>query len=275
MKISRTPLRISFFGGGTDYAQWYEEHEGAVLGTTIDKYCYVVLHDGSSHHFFDLPTESGLGSSSAYTVGLLRACTDFDKLTIAKLATTWEQDKMGGNVGAQDQYLCSLGGFHLLGFSKHGVRDTVVQTDSLQDYLMLFNTHQYRRASMLISYQLAEMKKHKKLYERMSDMVNDGLNIIGGNRWFDFGSLLDESWQLKKQLSRYITTPMIDAIYDSAIRASAMGGKLLGGGGGGFILFVVEPEKQESVKDALEGLTYVPLKFETEGTKVIYDNSQS
>ncbi|KKL88787.1 hypothetical protein LCGC14_1921180, partial [marine sediment metagenome] len=140
---------------------------------------------------------------------------------------------------------------------------------------MLFDTHQYRRASMLVSYQLAEMKKHKKLYERMTDMVNDGLNIIGGNRWFDFGSLLDESWQLKKQLSRYITTPMIDAIYDSAIRASAMGGKLLGGGGGGFILFVVEPEKQESVKDALEGLTYVPLKFETEGTKVIYDNSQS
>ena len=274
MKISRTPLRISFFGGGTDYPQWFNEHGGAVLGTTIDKYCYVVLHDGSSHHFFDLPTESGLGSSSAYTVGLLRACTDFDKLTIAKLATVWEQDKMGGNVGTQDQYLCSLGGFHLLRFSKHGVRDTVVnEAEPLQDYLMLFNTHQYRRASMLVSYQLAEMKKHKKLYERMTDMVNDGLNIIKGNRWSDFGSLLDESWQLKKQLSKYITTPMIDAIYDSAMKAGATGGKVLGGCGGGFILFLVEPEKQELLKQSLNELTCVPVKFESEGTEVIYDNN--
>ncbi|KKN31720.1 hypothetical protein LCGC14_0821050 [marine sediment metagenome] len=276
MIISRTPLRISFLGGGTDYPQWYEEHEGAVLATTIDKYCYVMLHDGKSWKTFDLPTESGLGSSSAYTVGLLRACTDFDKLTIAKLATTWEQDKMGGNVGAQDQYLCSLGGVHLLRFSKHGVRDTPLQADFLQDYLMMFDTHQYRRASMLVSYQMADMKKHKKLYLRMTDMVDDGLTIIGTADWADFGMLLDESWRLKKQLSKYITTPTIDGIYESAMKAGAAGGKLLGGGGGGFILFVVEPDKQDAVKNALNELTYTPFNFETEGTKVIYrDNSKS
>lgn len=273
MIISRTPLRISFFGGGTDYSQWYAEHEGAVLATTIDKYCYVMLHDGKSWKTFDLPTESGLGSSSAYTIGLLRACTDFDKLTIAKLATTWEQDKMGGNVGAQDQYLCALGGFQVLMFSKHGVRNAVVQNvDFLQDYLMLFDTHQYRRASMLVSYQMADMKKHKKLYMRMTEIVDDGLSIIKRADWSDFGLLLDESWQLKKQLSKYITTPKIDGIYDMAIKSGATGGKLLGGGGGGFILFVVEPDKQEEVKGALNGLTYVPFKFESEGTKVIYND---
>ena len=114
MKTSRTPLRISFLGGGSDYPQFYNEYGGAVLGTSINKYCYVVLHDGHSHYFFDLPTKAGLGSSSAYTVGLLRICTELDKLTIAKLATTWEQDKMNGKVGSQDQYLCSIGGFHLL-----------------------------------------------------------------------------------------------------------------------------------------------------------------
>jgi len=274
MIISRTPLRISFLGGGSDYFQWYNEHEGAVLAVTIDKYCYVMLHDGKSWKTFDLPTESGLGSSSAYTVGLLRACTDFDKLTIARLSTTWEQDKMGGNVGAQDQYLCALGGFHLLRFNRHCIRDTVIQGEKLQDYLMLFDTHQYRRASMLISYQIADMKKHKKLYVRMVDMVDDGLQIIGKGNWTDFGLLLGESWQLKKQLSKYITTPTIDSIYDSAINAGAIGGKLCGGGGGGFILFVVEPEKQKTVKKTLGELTYTPFKFESEGTKIIYDNSK-
>src|SRR3990167_5676315 len=123
MIISRTPLRISFCGGGTDYPQWYNEHGGAILGTSINKYCYVMIHDGKSWFTFDLPNKSGLGSSSAYTVGLLRVCTDLDKITIAKLATTWEQDKMNGNVGSQDQYLCALGGFHYLKFSEHGVRD--------------------------------------------------------------------------------------------------------------------------------------------------------
>ena len=109
MIISRTPLRISFFGGGTDYPQWYRTHKGAILGGTIDKYCYVTLHEGWSSFTFDLPNKSGLASSSAYTIGLLRVCSELDKLTIARIATTWEQDKMNGIVGSQDQYLCSVG----------------------------------------------------------------------------------------------------------------------------------------------------------------------
>lgn len=270
MIISRTPLRISFFGGGSDYKQWYEEHGGAVLGTTIDKYCYVTLHNGKSWKTFDLPTESGLGSSSAYTVGLLRACTNFDKITIASLATTWEQDKMGGNVGSQDQYLCALGGFHFLRFSKHGVRDKVIQADGLQDYLMLFDTHQYRRGSSLISYQMEDMMKHKKLYLRMTDMADESLSIIKQSDWLAFGKLLDEAWTVKRQLSKYVSTATIDSIYDDAIKAGAMGGKLLGAGGGGFIVFFAEPSKHDSIKMALSELTYVDFKFEAEGSIVIY-----
>ncbi len=278
MKISRTPTRISLFGGGTDYPQWYNEHGGAILGTSIDKYCYVMLHDGRSWKTFDVPTKSGLSTSSAYTVGLLRVCTELDKLTIAKLATTWETDKMSGNVGAQDQYLCAVGGFHLLRFSEHGIRDTTIDVEAvkpLEQYLMLFDTHQYRRAGDVVAHQLEDMKKHKKIYTRMGEMPGEGLELILKKDWLQFGVLLDESWQLKRQLSKYVTTPEIDWIYETAIKAGAKGGKLLGAGGGGFILFLVELENQESVKKASGNLAYTPFEFENEGSKIIYDDCKS
>ena len=125
---------------------------------------------------------------------------------------------------------------------------------------------------MLISYQIADMKKHEKHYMRMTEMVDEGLDMVKSSKWVDLGSLLNETWQLKKQLSEYITTPVIDGIYDTAIKAGAVGGKLLGGGGGGFILFVAELDKQESIKKALDSLDCVPFKFEQEGTKVIYND---
>ena len=105
MIISRTPLRISFLGGSTDYPQWYNTHGGAVLATSIDKYCYVMLHNGKSWYTFDLPNKSGLASSSAYTVGLLRVCSELTNRDIASIATIWEQDKTGGMVGSQDQFI--------------------------------------------------------------------------------------------------------------------------------------------------------------------------
>ncbi len=273
MIISRTPLRLSLFGGGTDYPQWFMEHGGAVLGTTIDKYCYVMLHNGKSWFTFDLPNKSGLGSSSAYTVGLLRACTELDKYAIARISTTWEQDKMGGNVGFQDQYLCSLGGFRLLRFNEHGVRDTLLDSElvsPLQERLLLFDTHVYRRGSLLIAHQMADIKKHKKLYLRLAEMADSGLSIIKESNWLDLGLLLGESWKIKSQLSKYISTPQIDGIYESAIKAGAVGGKLLGGGGGGFIVFLVDPDKQEVFKASLSELTNVKFKFENKGTEVIY-----
>lgn len=273
MIISRTPLRISFFGGGTDYPQYYNEHGGAILGTTIDKFCYVMLHNGKSWFTFDLPNKSGLASSSAYTVGLLRVCTELDKVTIAKLATTWEQDKTNGQVGSQDQYLCAVGGFHHLKFSEHGIRDIPISQDlvsPLQDWLMLFDTHQYRVNGDIIPSQLKEIEQHGDLYKRMADMPQEGVWRLEEKDYNGFGQILDEAWQLKKQVAPMASTPAIDKIYDKAIKAGAIGGKLLGGGGGGFIIFVVEPDKQESIKKALSDLTYVPFKFETEGSVILY-----
>ena len=275
MIISRTPLRISFFGGGTDYPQWYMEHEGAVLGATIDKYCYVMLHDGKSWRTFDLPTKAGLGSSSAYTVGLLRVCTELPKETIAKIATVWEQDKLGGNVGSQDQHLCAMGGCHLLRFYEHGIKDTSNSPkliEPLQDYVMLFDTHQYRLAGDIVAHQLAEMKKHRKLLIRMAEMVDEGLQTIVKTDMTAFGHLLHESWLMKRQLSKHVSTPAIDSIYETALKAGAIGGKLLGAGGGGFIIFFAEPDRQETIRQALSELTHIPFRFEWEGTKIIYND---
>ena len=273
MIISRTPLRLSFLGGGSDYPQWFNEHGGAILGTSIDKYCYVMLHEGKSWFTFDLPNKSGLASSSAYTVGLLRVCTILDQQTIARLATTWEQDKTNGQVGSQDQYLCAVGGFHHLKFSEHGVRDIPVSQDlvsPLQDWLMLFDTHQYRRNGDIIPSQLKEMEQHEELYKRIAEMPQEGIWRLEEKDYNGFGRILGEAWGLKKQVAPMATTPDIDKIYSIAMASGAVGGKLLGGGGGGFIVFVVEPDKQELVKKVLSALTYVPFKFEIDGTQVIY-----
>ena len=129
MIVSRTPLRVSLLGGGTDYPQYYNKHGGQIIGGSIDKYVYVTYHNGTVSHCFDLPNKSGLASSSAYTVGLLRVCCSFDNPTLARLATIWEQDKMNGAVGSQDQYLCAVGGFHHLKFSEHGVRDIPIDLE--------------------------------------------------------------------------------------------------------------------------------------------------
>ncbi len=270
MITSRTPLRISFFGGGSDYPQWFKEHGGAVLATTIDKYCYISLHAGKVWHTFDLPNKSGLGSSSAYTVGLLRACTSFDQKTIARLATVWETDKLGGNIGVQDQLMCSLGGFRLLRFTEQDTKDTIIEPGELINYLMLFNTHIYRKAGMIVEHQLHEMKKHKKSLFRMVEIVEDGVKSLKTKDYIKFGQLLDESWHLKSNLSRYISNTEIDKIYNLAKANGAIGGKILGAGGGGFMLIFVEPDKQNNIKTILKDYDCVPFEFENEGTKIIY-----
>lgn len=271
MIISRTPLRCSFMGGGTDYPSFYMEHSGAVITTSINKYCYVVLHNGKIFSFYDLPTRAGLGTSSAFTVGFLRVCTEFDQKEIAKLATIWEQDKLGGNIGAQDQYICALGGFRLLRFSEAGVRQTLIEDiDWLNPYLMLFNTHQYRMAGKVVANQLKEMKRHIKVYERMLDIVDEGQTALERKDFEGFGVLLDESWSLKKRLSKYISNPTIDDIYLKAKKVGTIGGKLLGAGGGGFMLFLAPLDKQEQIKKELINCEYVPFKFETSGTQIIF-----
>lgn len=274
MKITRTPFRISFFGGGTDYPEWFMEHGGAVLATSIDKYCYVGLNNGQTWASFDIPPKSGMGTSSAYTVGLLRAFTDHDNKTIAQLATIIERDKLAGNIGYQDQYLCAVGGFHLLRFYASGIVDEPVENvGALNDYLLLVDTGQYRQAGKIIASQLAQIGRNEKTLKELMSMAIEGKAMIEKGDYRAFGESLQAAWRLKKELADNVTTPLVDDIYNTAIKAGAISGKLLGAGGGGFMLFFVEMEKREQVKKVLKGFVHVPFNFESEGSQIILNGS--
>ena len=323
MIISRTPFLVSFFGGGTDYSGWFKDHKGAVLATTIDKYCYLTcrylppffehksriiyskmehvhgiddidhpsvrevlrflkINDGIEiHHDGDLPARTGLGSSSAFTVGLLNSLYALKgkmvtKEELAKEAIHVEQDMIKENVGCQDQTLAAYGGFNYIEFggSQHlrvqPVTMPVAKLDLLQDHLMLFFTGFARTASKIAQHQIKNIPNKKSELTRMYDMVNEAVEILNGKDLLAFGRLLDESWKLKRTLSDKISTSNIDDLYVAARRAGALGGKLLGAGGGGFVLFFVEPDKKPKVRAALKGLLEVPFKFEGLGSQIIF-----
>ena len=324
MIISRTPFRISFFGGGTDYPAWYEENGGAVLGTTINRYCYITcrylppffehkhriayslveqvqdvdeirhpsvrealkfmgINGGMEiHHDGDLPARTGLGSSSAFTVGLLHAFYALkgvmpSKMQLAKDAIHIEQDILKENVGSQDQVLTAFGGLSRVAFSgKNNIeikRVTIKpqRLELLQDHLMLLFTGFSRTASQIAEEQIKQTAQKKQELNEMYNMVDEAINILNGdNDLSDFGKLLHESWQLKRSLTDKISTPYIDYVYDTALSAGATGGKILGAGGGGFILFFVRPDLQDKVRESLHGLLHVPLQFENLGSQIIF-----
>lgn len=325
MIISRTPFRISFFGGGTDYPDWYRKNTGAVLGTTIDKYCYIMIRylppffdhkyriryslreetqtvDEIKHpsvrecllymkpergveiqHNSDLPARSGIGSSSAFTVGLLNALYALKgrmitKRQLALEAIKIEQEKIKENVGSQDQTLASFGGFAKITFG--GVQEVTVQPiimDSerltrLQKYFMLFFTGFSRNASDIAEEQIRKIPNKTKELTMMTQLTEEAFNILASENADieHFGELLHENWKIKRSLTPKITTPFIDELYETARNCGASGGKLLGAGGGGFILFFVKPELQPKLKEMLKNLIRVPFNFETLGSQIIY-----
>lgn len=325
MIISKTPFRISFFGGGTDYPMWYKEHGGAVLATSVNKYCYItsrhlppffgykyrivysktetvndlseIQHpsvretikfmniDGGVeiHHDADLPARTGLGSSSAFTVGLLNALYALKgkivtKMQLAHDAIRVEQEMIGENVGSQDQTTTAFGGLNKIEFG--GERQIQVQpitinsekSQLLQDHLMLFFTGLSRTASEIAGEQIKQVPNKKKELNEMLKMVDEAITVLNGSDSdiTEFGRLLHKSWMIKRSLTDRISTPEIDKIYETAIKAGALGGKLLGAGGGGFILFFVEPDNQSKVKEKLGNLLHVPFKFENFGSQIIY-----
>lgn len=323
MIISRTPFRISFFGGGTDYREFYEEYGGSVLSTTFDKYCYVtarhlprffdykyqinysriervvdldnILHPAvretlkylDMREMFvgydaDLPARSGLGSSSSFVVGMLNAFYAIkgkyiDKKRLAKEAVHIERVLCNESGGIQDQIAASYGGFNRIDFREDdfSVQSVVMDFErkkNLDDNLMLFFTGFSRISSEIaIEQKKATHNKIKELKEMLS-LVDEAERVLINKKsdLSEFGKLLDYSWKLKRGITSKITTNEIDNIYSSAIKAGALGGKLLGAGGGGFILFYVEKDKQKKVKEALSGLLNVPFNFENEGTKIMY-----
>ena len=234
------------------------------------------------HHDGDLPARSGLGSSSAFTVGLLKAMyqlmgKETTLLQLAKDAIHVEQDVIQEVVGCQDQIAVACGGFNRIQFLPDGnfeVKPIKVASGRLallQDHLMLYFTGFSRYASQIEASKLVNFSSKKQELQRMMQMVTDAENLLidESRDLQQFGSMLQEAWEYKKSLSAGVTTSAIDEIYNKAISAGAIGGKILGAGGGGFMLFFVAPENQPAVKKALRGFIEVPFQIESEGSKVV------
>lgn len=324
MIITRTPYRISFFGGGTDYPGWYREHGGAVLASTINKYCYLTcrhlppffehryrvvysriescnelseiqhpsvretlrflkIHRGVEiHHDGDLPARSGMGSSSAFTVGLLNAMHALNGRMVCKQQLTdesirIEQEVLKETVGSQDQVMAAHGGFNHVTFHASGqisVRPVILPAMRLKELtsrLMLFYTGIKRTAAQVAGSYVPDLEKKRRNLRMLRDMVEEALEILCGECPIEaFGELLHESWLAKRSLSERISCAEIDQAYDAARQEGATGGKITGAGGGGFLLLFVPLEYQARVRDRLSHLLHVPFDLENAGTQVIF-----
>lgn len=327
MIITRTPFRMSFFGGGTDLSGFFNEHGGAVISTTFDKYCYVTVRhlpaffDYKTHLTYskteyvnsyeeiqhpaireamkhmdmhnirltyesDLPARTGLGTSSSFAVGMIEAFYALngkyaDKRKLADDAIYLERELCKEAGGIQDQIAASFGGLNRIDFSKDGytVRPIVIsraRKENLNNNLMLFFTGFSRFSSDIQKGTEKSMKDKTKELLEMYSLVDKAEKVLTDESCDldEFGRLLDYTWKLKRGISSGISTGSIDEQYEKAMKAGALGGKLLGAGGGGFLLFYVPQEKQAAVKKALENQMYVPFKFENEGTRIIHFESE-
>ena len=234
------------------------------------------------HHIADLPARTGLGTSSAFTVGLLLGLYALrnqmrDKRDLASEAIHVEQELLHEAVGAQDQVSAAYGGFNHINFGTDGAIDvkriltSPERLAQLQGHLALYFTGFSRIASEIAQEQL-KMTPHKvRELNQMLQLVDEAEKIVTNPQrdLKDFGHLLHESWQIKRGLTQKISNPEIDAIYQAGVEAGALGGKLLGAGGGGFMLFFVPPEKREALRQRLKKLLCVPFKFSNKGGEVV------
>ena len=328
MIISRTPFRLSFFGGGTDYPVWYRKHGGAVLATTFNKYCYLTcrylppffehkirlvyskiencktIHEIKHpavravleylkmdrgleiHHDGDLPARSGMGSSSSFIVGLLHAIYALkgkmpNKHRLAMESIEIEQSRLKEIVGSQDQVSASYGGFNHISFMPNGeilVRPITISRERIQElnsHLMLFYTGIKRTASNIAESYVNDLESKKRQLRISNELLEESISILTNEQDLKgFGELLHEAWQAKKSLSPSVSNSQVDEIYQLALSAGAVGGKLTGAGGGGFLLFFAHPETQKKIRKKLKKLIYIPFKFEFSGSQIIFFDGQ-
>ena len=325
MIISKTPFRISFVGGGSDLRSFYKESPGAVISTSIDKYMYLSMHkhfepstlllkysktesvksiDEIEHDIIrevfkyfnicnvdfnsaaDIPSGTGMGSSSAFTSGLINLCSNYlgQKLPnyeIAKLACKIEIDILGEPIGKQDQYGCAYGGLKLIQFNSDETVEIkpVLLTNSklkeLQSNLLLFYTDITRKASSVLTEQTKNTKVSQNVRDNlkfMSSMANQLFNDLNKGNINLMGDYLNEAWQRKKSLASNISNPEIDYMYQTAMKSGAKGGKLLGAGGGGFLLLYVPTENHQEVRKSLKNYREVSFNFDYDGTKIIFND---
>lgn len=323
MIFTRTPYRMSFLGGSTDYPAWYQEHPGAVLATAINKYCWIsarwlppffehkhrisysrveevfrteeINHPSARetirylsinagleiHHDGDLPGRSGMGTSSSFTVGLLYALNKLlgrqvDPMYLARTAILIETRLMKEHVGAQDQTTAAFGGFNRIDFYRDQIKVIPMPPDrlpELQSHLILFFTGLTRTATQIAAEQVKQIPYREKQLTQLYNLVNSGVQVLcGDGDILEFGRLLHENWQLKRLLSRNVSTSYIDHLYEEGRKAGAVGGKLLGAGGGGFVLFMAPPDRHDDIRKAMGNLLEVPFSFEPTGSTVIFNS---
>ncbi|MFA6408872.1 MAG: kinase [Gammaproteobacteria bacterium] len=329
--ITQTPFRISFFGGGTDFPDYFNQYHGAVLGAAIDKFMYVTLNslkrlDGKrirlsysklefvddplelehqivkhvlvDHKFFseddfldihsyaDLPASSGIGSSSSFAVGMLNALYLSRGVykfpgDIAREAILIEREKMKDRGGWQDQVFAAYGGLNRIIFGNNNfiVEPIVISKDkrvALEEACLLFFTGKMRSSSQVQNSVMSNDNVNKiEMLGKIHDLVQNGFDILYHSKTdvemvYEFGRLLHESWNIKRNLSSHVTNQDIDCLYEEGIRAGALGGKLCGAGGGGFILFVVPKDKRDNVMQSLSKYKRLNIRFHDFGSRVIY-----
>jgi D-glycero-alpha-D-manno-heptose-7-phosphate kinase len=322
--VTRTPLRVSFAGGGTDLAEFYERDYGAVLSAAIANYIYVTVKPHSPlfnepvrvnyskseevdrideiendiarecltfmgieppiyiSTVGDHPASTGLGSSSAFAVGLLNALHAYkgERVTAGQLAeeaSHIEIDVLGQPIGKQDQYAAAFGGVNYFRFNPGGrvtvepLRPSHGSLAALFEHLLMFWTGHQRDAGQVLTEQKANTARKLSSLQQMRAHASE-LHDVMCNGPVDpalVGSILDHGWKLKRSLASAISNEEIDTWYERAIRAGASGGKLCGAGGGGCILFVVAPERRTAVREALRDLIEVPVTYEVHGSRVL------
>lgn len=321
MIITKTPFRISFCGGGSDMADFYREYGGCVLSTSINRYMYITMHpyfDKSKtavkyskteivdniadieHSIFkfvlnekkisgveivstaDVPSGTGLGSSSSFTVGLLHTLYCYQgkyvsKARLAEEACLVEIDKLGNPIGKQDQYAAAFGGMNFITFHKDdivSVEPIVTKAETLkrlQDNLIMFYTGLTHNANQILSEQKKKLSKSdsKNNLIQMCGLTKQLKYVLENNELSDFGNIMNEGWHRKRELAGGISNSRIDKLYNIALNNGALGGKLLGAGGGGFLLFYCPKDRQKELEKAL-GLRRFDFAFEHDGSSVIY-----
>jgi D-glycero-alpha-D-manno-heptose-7-phosphate kinase len=323
--VTRTPLRISFAGGGTDFADFYRHWSGAVLSTAIDKYLYVIVKERFDDLIYvgyankeivekvedvqhelvreallrtgvkrgieisimaDIPSEgSGLGSSSALTVGLLNALSQYQGIAqpadwLARTACEIEINELGRPIGKQDQYIAAYGGLRHITFLSDGSMEirrphvSESQCRRLEEQLLLFYTGITRKSESILTEQKANIADRARILKAMRDQVGSFRYTLEQGQFQKLGALLHEGWQMKKQLAGGITNPQIDDLYSFALAAGAQGGKVAGAGGGGFLLLHCFPGQQQNLRAAMTqeaGVQELPFNLERDGSRVIFN----
>lgn len=325
MIIAKTPFRVSFFGGGTDYPEYFEKFGGAVLGTAIHNYAYVacsqfyskmfeynlriaysqvecvghldeikhapfreclrwagIERDVEVNYMAELPSFSGLGTSSTFVVGLLNALQAFQGrsmrgLDLAYQAINMERDILKDPVGCQDQTFAAVGGFNVIEFrttrdiTVHRVPFSQSRMEEFQGHLIAFFTGIRRRAGEVAAKQIKKVNANQQRLSRMRAMVDDGYNIITGVGGLErFGQLLHEGWCLKRELDDGVANDTIHQLYEAGMSAGAWGGKLLGAGGGGYFLFFAPPERHAEIRKRLSHLVELPIRINAPGSHIIH-----